>query len=159
MSALIACLLWHPWTVSVDCLATCEATEFQISIWNLWIINSFGQNTALLTGNSGIEQLLELIGIQTRLCVWLTKKTHAEACLLGPFEEKKCNSMHGCPSSHHILAVDAMCMQGLYRGYFLPGLLCLQAFYFHKWKNNLFDSTVLFLSFLSFFCFYTDIVS
>lgn len=78
MSVLIACPLWHTWTLSVDCFATCEATEFQISIRNLWITNSFGQNTALLTGNSGIEQLLDLIGIQTQQCVWLTKKTHAK---------------------------------------------------------------------------------
>lgn len=86
MSVLIMCPLWHPQTVSVDCFATCAATEFQISIQNLWIINSFGHNTALLTGNSGIEQLLDLIGIQTRQCVCLTEKTHAEACLLGPNE-------------------------------------------------------------------------
>lgn len=88
MSTLIACPLRHPRTLSADCFATCEATEFQISIRNLWIINSFGQNTALLAGNSGTEQLLDLIGIQTRLCVWLTKKTHAQALLLGSIEWK-----------------------------------------------------------------------
>lgn len=41
MSALIVCPLRQHRTLSVDCFATCEATEFQISIQNLWIINSF----------------------------------------------------------------------------------------------------------------------
>lgn len=57
MSTLFACPPNHPRTVSVDCYATCEATECQISLLNLKVVNSFGQNATLLTGHSMVEQL------------------------------------------------------------------------------------------------------
>lgn len=66
MSSLFACPPNCPGTVSADCFATCEPTECQISLLNLWIVNSFGQNATLLSGNSMVEQLLGLIGLPSR---------------------------------------------------------------------------------------------
>lgn len=102
MSALIACPLRDHWALSADCFATCEATEFQISIQKLWIINSFVQNTALLTGNSGIEQLLDLIGIQTWLYVWLTEKDTCRSSSAGIQCVERYNFIHERSSSHCI---------------------------------------------------------
>lgn len=63
-----------PGTVSVDCGATCEGPECQISLLNLWIVNSFGQNATFLTGHNMAEQLLGLIGLPSR------PSTHTQLC-------------------------------------------------------------------------------
>lgn len=102
MLALITCPLRDHWALSADCFATCEATEFQISIQNLWIINSFVQNTALLTGNSRIEQLLDLIVIRTWLYVWLTEKDTCRSSSAGIQCVERYNFIHEHSSSHHI---------------------------------------------------------
>lgn len=80
MSTLFTFPTNHPRIVSVDCCATCKATERQISPLNLWIVNGFGQNVTLFTGHSMVEQLLGLIGLpswpstQNQLCGCLTTK-------------------------------------------------------------------------------------
>ncbi len=90
MSTLFACPPNHPRTVSADCCATCEATECQISLLNLWIVNSFGQNATLLTGHSMVEQLLGLIGLpswpstQNQLCGSPTTKNPDAPLSAGP---------------------------------------------------------------------------
>ena len=90
MSALFACPPNHPRTVSMDCYATCEGTECQISLLNLRVVNSFGQNATLLTGHSMVEQLLGLIGLpswpsaQNQLCGCPTTKSPDAPLSAGP---------------------------------------------------------------------------
>lgn len=111
MSTLLARPPNHPETLSVDRRATCEATDCQISLLKLWIVNSFGQNATSLTGHSMVEQLLGLIGLPSRpstrnqLCGCLTTKTHMSPCLLGPIDWKDAG---GCSDLLNSLTLDQL---------------------------------------------------
>lgn len=99
MSSLFVCPLNHPGPSQWIAGSTCGATECQISLLNLWIVNSFGQNVTLLTAHSMVEQLLGLIGLplwpstQNRLCDCPTTKNPDVPLSAGPNWLRRCKRL------------------------------------------------------------------